>query len=154
MRIEMASLGSAVRATVHRRCDTDALSRLEEIGFRRAGCWVLAAGNPTIVLQHDSAQADVLYAFVSASEVLYVGKTRMPLGRRMYGYQRPGPSQRTNLTCNACIRDWLTAGRSLDVFTRCESGVSQIGSFRVSQAAALGDTIIRELRPPWNRLGK
>jgi hypothetical protein len=128
--------------------------RLEEIGFQKAGCWSLDAGNPTIVLQHHAAQCDVLYSFVSIREVLYVVKTRIPLGKRMYGYQRPGPSQRTNLTCNARIRDWLTAGRSLDVFARCENDVSQIGSFRVSQAAALEDAIIRELRPPWNKLGK
>jgi len=83
----------------------DALNRLEEIGFRKTGRWILDAGNPTIVLEHDSARADVLNAFVSSREVLYVGKTRMPLGRRTYVYQRLGPSQRTNLTCNARIRD-------------------------------------------------
>ena len=33
----------------------------------------------------------MLYAFVSSGKVLYVGKTTMPLGKRMYGYQRPGP---------------------------------------------------------------
>ena len=36
-------------------------------------------------------ERDVLYAFVSSGRVLYVGKTTMPLGKRMYGYQRPGP---------------------------------------------------------------
>ena len=133
----------------------DALTRLEEIGFRRVGSWKAEAGTPAIALGNAEAlQSDLLYAFVSSREVLYVGKTRMPLGKRMYGYQRPGPSQRTNLACNARIRDWLTAGRSLDVYTRCEDGVSQVGSFRVSQAAALEDAIIRELRPPWNSLGK
>jgi hypothetical protein len=48
----------------------------------------------------------------------------------------------------------LAAGGSLDVFTRREDGVTQIGSFRVSQAAALEDAIIRDLQPPWNRMGK
>jgi hypothetical protein len=131
----------------------DALNRLAEIGFQKAGCWSLDAGKPAIVLEHHASEADVLYAFVSGGEVLYVGKTRTPLGKRMSGYQRPGPTQRTNLACNARILDLLTAGQSLDLFTRCEDGVTQIGSFRVSQAAALEDAIIRELRPKWNRLG-
>jgi hypothetical protein len=103
---------------------------------------------------HHASEADVLYAFVSDGEVLHVGKTRKPLGTRMSGYQRPGPTPRTNLVCHARIRDWLTGDRSLHVFTRCEDGVTQIGSFRVSEAAALEDAIIRELQPAWNRLGK
>jgi hypothetical protein len=132
----------------------DALSRLEEIGFRRVGRWSADRGAPEALLDQLRTQSDVLYAFVSDRQVLYVGKTRMALGRRMYGYQRPGPSQRTNLACHAYIRDWLATAQSLNVFARPEDGVSRIGSFAVSQAAALEDAIIRELRPPWNRLGK
>jgi hypothetical protein len=132
----------------------DALSRLEEIGFTRVGRWVLDSGRPAARLETGGSQADVLYAFVSGRSVLYVGKTRMTLAKRLYGYQNPGPSQRTNRVCNKHICELLGTQRSLEVFVRCEDGVRQIGSFAVSQAAALEDAIIRELKPAWNKMGK
>jgi hypothetical protein len=61
----------------------------------------------------------VLYAFVSSGKVLYVGKTTMPLGKRMYGYQRPGPVSVQTLFA---MLEFGTGSRQgvRDVSTRCE----------------------------------
>jgi hypothetical protein len=72
----------------------------------------------------------------------------------MYGYQRPGPTQRTNSACNRKICELLGVGKSLEVFARVQERSYKIGSFVVSEAAALEDAVIRDLNPLWNRSGK
>jgi hypothetical protein len=72
----------------------------------------------------------------------------------MYGYQRPGPTQRTNIACNARIAETLREGREVQVFAMPDPGTLRHGSFEVNLAAGLEDSVIRELRPKWNALGK
>lgn len=136
------------------KSDADPLVRLEEIGFKRIGQWILSKGVLGFVSEEDVTEANVLYAFVSGREVLYIGKTARPIARRLYGYQNPGKSQLTNVYCNREIRNYLAQNKSVDVLVRSTEKASQIGSFTVNEAAALEDAIIRNLEPPWNRVGK
>lgn len=70
--------------------DRTALQRLEDIGFRCCGLWEASqAGGVKITLKEHARTANALYAFVSKGDVLYIGKTTQPLGRRLYGYQNP-----------------------------------------------------------------
>jgi hypothetical protein len=132
----------------------DALKRLEEIGFRRVGSWEPASDGIVFQCDDNLEKINVLYAFVSDRQVLYVGKTVKSIVKRLAGYQRPGTSQRTNRTCNNLISKQLARNLPVEVFVRPQQKVWRIGSFAVSEAAALEDAIIRELCPPWNRMGK
>ncbi len=134
--------------------DKDALERLKEIGFRRVGRWQLVSGQPAYALDSDESSCDLLYAFVSGREVLYVGKTTQQLRVRMHGYQRPEASQRTNVAGQANLSKHLGSGRGVDIYILCDDGTVQRGSFRVSLAAGLEDAIIRGLSPAWNVVGK
>jgi hypothetical protein len=132
----------------------DPLSRLEQIGFRRVGCWRLVSGAPVVDLDSPGSVRNALYAFVSGREVLYLGKTVKSLRQRLYGYQKPGPTQRTNIACHGKITEYLVAQRSIEVFAFWGEGTVRIGSFAVNVAAGLEDAIIRELLPVWNTAGK
>lgn len=132
----------------------DPLGRLEEIGFRRIGEWTASPNGLNFMPDEDAAGPNVLYAFVTDRQVLYVGKTGRTLVRRLYGYRRPGKTQFTNIYCNERICELLAENKPVEVFIRREEKPSQIGSFAISEAAALEDAIIRELSPPWNRTGK
>jgi len=132
----------------------DALSRLEKIGFKRIGKWVQGSDGLIFVPDGEMPGANVLYAFVSLRAVLYVGKTARPLAKRLYGYQRPHESQRTNVACNKEICKQLANNNQIDVFARQEERTAQIGTFTISEAAALEDAIIRDLQPPWNQTGR
>ncbi len=96
----------------------------------------------------------MLYAFLSDREVLYIGKTTQPLGRRMHGYQRPGPTQVTNIAVHAKILGLLGSQRQVDVYALCDTEAFHHGEFRVNLAAGLEDTLVRELRPQWNKIGR
>jgi hypothetical protein len=129
------------------------LDRLKSIGFNRIGRWTLSAGSIYFVSEKQVTGLNLLYAFVSGREVLYVGKTARPIAKRLYGYQNPGKSQFTNVYCNEEITKLLAQDKSVEVFIRHTEKPSQIGSFAINEAAALEDAIICDLAPPWNRIG-
>jgi hypothetical protein len=132
----------------------DALGRLEEVGFKCVGRWRLSERGINFASDHGVTEQNVLYAFVSGRQVLYVGKTRRPIAKRLYGYENPGKTQFTNVYCNEEICKLLAENKRVEVFVRHAEKPSQIGSFAINEAAALEDAIIRDLDPPWNRVGR
>ncbi len=98
--------------------------------------------------------ANILYAFISNGEVLYVGKTTQSLKTRMYGYQNPGPTQKTNIKINKLLLQLLSAGKRIEIYARLDNGIQRIGVFHLNLAAGLEDSIISILKPKWNQMGK
>ena len=132
----------------------DSLQQLSDIGFRKVGSWGLLAGAPVFSFESDSSSTNVLYAFVSAGEVLYIGKTTLSLHRRMYGYQRPGRTQHTNIAGRAHISELLHASRPVDIYALIDGASLKHGAFTINLAAGPEDTLIRGLQPRWNKVGK
>lgn len=130
-----------------------ALARLVNMGFKLAGAWSLDGdGLRLSFVDHGSAR-NILYAFVAGGAVMYVGKTTQTLAKRLYGYARPGPTQSTNIKGNRLIREALASGQLLEVFALPDNGLLYYGGFHVNLAAGLEDSLVRELRPPWNVAG-
>ena len=127
------------------------LNRLAAIGLVRVGRWVLRNEDPTIELHlGQDPPMNALYAFVADGNVKYVGKTTRGLERRLYGYVNPGPTQSTNIRVRARIADALQAGSQVEVHAWFDSGLHQVGEFRVNMAAGLEDDLVKQLRPEWN----
>jgi hypothetical protein len=83
--------------------------------------------------------------------VLYVGKTTQQLKKRLYGYQNPRSTQATNLRGNAAISKELSDGRSVIIYALPDNGLLKFGGFHLNLAAGLEDSLINDLRPPWNK---
>jgi hypothetical protein len=129
----------------------DKLNRLVDIGFRIAGVWKLGGGGVVCELHDDFAAArNVLYAFAADGQLMYVGKTVQPLRARMTGYRNPGATQSTNIKNNHNIRQSLEQGKRIEVYVLPDNGLLHYGKFHVNLAAALEDSVVRELNPPWN----
>lgn len=118
------------------------------------GCWNLLSGDLHFELDSESPTRNVLYAFVCGSEVLHLGKTTVGLRRRLCGYKKPGPTQGTNIAVHGQIAKLLGSQACLDIYAYCDDGNLRLGPFRINVAAGLEDSLVRELRPPWNKLGK
>ena len=129
------------------------LQRLLDIGFRKVGEWTLVENAIAVTLDAEANSRNILYAFVSESEVLYIGKTTQSLKARMYGYQNPGPTQSTNIRNNANLRDRLARGSSVVVFVLPDHGLLKYGGFHLNLAAGLEDSIVSQLKPQWNKTG-
>lgn len=129
----------------------DDLNRIKLLGFAHCGSWcVNDKGDLDLKLEHASDGKNVLYAFVSDGEVMYVGKTVQGLAKRLYGYKRPNESQTTNVRANAFVIAQLSRS-CVDVYVWACDGLMTYAGFRVDLAAGLEDAIVRELQPKWNK---
>jgi hypothetical protein len=81
--------------------------KLVQLGFKPAGYWEIVDGSLRYALHNHAQVRGVLYAFICAGRVRYVGKTRLTLQERMNGYRNPGKSQRTNVRNNRYINKEL-----------------------------------------------
>ncbi len=131
----------------------DALSVLQDLGFRRVGRWLRDGAQLRYELIAEQDAEKVLYAFVTSDAVLYVGKTTQPLRKRMYGYQNPGPTQRTNIRCHGLLVDLIRDGSSVEIHVLPDDGSLQYRGHSISLAAGLEDSLIAKVNPPWNKLG-
>lgn len=131
----------------------DGLQILLDLGFEEAGAWLTSGGVLQCVLTRHAAESSILYAFVSQEQVLYIGKSIRTLRQRMYHYQKPGPTQRTNIVNHANIHDVLVQGGSVQIFAFAPKEQIQYRGVPVNLAAGLEDTLIGRLRPLWNRTG-
>lgn len=126
---------------------------LLELGFEEAGVWVMADGQPLLRLTKHGSETSVLYAFAAAGQVLYIGKSVRSLRNRLYGYQRPGPTQRTNIRNRGNLRQALLQGQIITVLALVAREQIMYRGIAINVAAGLEDVLIDRLRPPWNRVG-
>ncbi len=126
------------------------LDRLRFIGFKLAGRCKLLDGKLAFELNEYADSKNVLYAFVVDGHLKYVGKTVLTLRKRMAGYRSPGPTQPTNRRNNGNIRDSLAQGKRVEIYALPDNGLLHYGGFHVNLAAGLEDSLIRDLKPPWN----
>ncbi len=130
-----------------------ALERLLEIGFETAGEWILDDADLHIELRRYGSAANVLYAFVSDDELLYIGRSGRSLQSRMDGYQNGGPPRSVRTLNRARISAMLMVDQPVELYAMPDPGNLHYGSFRVNLAAGLQHSLIEALDPPWNRAG-
>lgn len=128
--------------------------QIKRLGFRRVGSWHLSSGSIFCRLERESKSSNLLYSFISEEEVVYIGKTRQPLNRRMYNYKNPGPTQSTNIRVNALIGNALVASHSVDIYVLPDDGSFQYRGIRINLAAGLEDSLVAAIEPIWNLMGK
>jgi hypothetical protein len=137
----------------HAQDPADALLRA---GFQRAGEWRLVNGQadaitfaPAILLPDRSG----IYAFAVQGDVMYIGFTATGFDQRFRGYQRPGPSQRTNARVRPLIAEVLAQGISVNVLIATPDPLDWNG-LPVTTAAGLEHALIQIIRPAWNLHGR
>lgn len=114
------------------------------------GEWKMISESISPNLSDLANSSNILYAFISEGEALYVGKTTQTLQRRLYGYQKPGPTQFTNIKGNKLLKEFLVEGKPVDIYALPDNGLHRFGVFHLNLAAGLEDSIIATLKPKWN----
>lgn len=133
--------------------DKSALIRLQEIGFELAGEWLLEGAEPRIDLRRFERATNVLYAFASGSELLFVGRSARSLRGRMDGYEQGGPLRSTRARNRERIQAMLMMDQPVQLYAMPDPGNMLYGSFKVNLAAGLQHSLIEALAPPWNHPG-
>jgi len=72
----------------------------------------------------------------------------------MRGYEKPGPSQWTNIRGRERILELLSKGEAVEILALPDNGLLRYGGFHVNLAAGLEDSLVRDLQPEWNVAGK
>ncbi len=126
---------------------------LIELGFEPAGNWRLVNEHLHLHLERHQKEKDFLYAFVEEDQVLYIGKSTRTLAQRMYGYLKPGVSQRTNLTNHANLLARLIESAEIEIYVFLATETLTYRGWTISLAAGLEDTLIARLQPQWNKTG-
>jgi|GEM_PF-568980 hypothetical protein len=127
------------------------LERLLEIGFEIAGEWLLDGDEPQVELQRYGSAANVLYAFASDEELLYIGRSGRSLQLRMDGYQQGGPAKSMRERNRERIIAMLMIDQAVDLYAMPDPGNLHYGSFKVNLAAGLQHSLIEALTPVWNQ---
>jgi len=131
----------------------DPVQFLLDLGFEEAGSWVLTDKLLKCQLTKHASECQILYAFVSQDQVLYIGKSVRSLRSRLYGYEKPGPTQRTNIAGNEKLRQLLGTIPSVRILALVVSEPVVFRGVPLNVAAGLEDPLISRLKPPWNRVG-
>jgi hypothetical protein len=129
----------------------DGLQLLLDLGFEQAGEWHLAQPGLECSLSRLAPEHNILYAFVSAGEVVYIGRSVHTLGQRMSYYKTPDLTQGRNIVNHEFIRRLLERGRAVQIYVFVPQDQLHYRSVAVNLAAGLKDALIAKVRPPWNR---
>lgn len=122
---------------------------LEAAGFRHSGDWVLEGNR--IRRQGILPTSGGVYAFSQSSRVMYVGLASTNLTKRLYFYQNPGATQRTNIRLNAIIAEALRED-DVAVYFACPPDFEWNGLV-VRGAEGLEAGLIAGFQIPWNMRG-
>ena len=129
------------------------MERLIEIGFKKAGKWILEQGTSiNYIINEFSLCNNILYAFIHESQILYIGKSNRTLKERMTNYKNADSSQRTNVRIKEKIINLLSNNSLVEIYVFKNDGLLKYGSFSINLSAGLEDNIIEELNPEWNLL--
>jgi hypothetical protein len=130
------------------------MNRLLEIGFVSVGHWTIQENTLKYILATHHTSKNVLYSFISNGHIKYIGKTKLELSQRMYGYQNPGPTQSTNKRVHSEIKKSLLNDEPVDIFILADNGLLRYGNFIINLASGLEDTLIYVINPKWNLSGR
>jgi hypothetical protein len=126
------------------------MKRLLEIGFCRAGEWVLKDGKLKDELEAGLPNSPALYAFVTGQTVCYLGKTARSLAARMQNYRNSDSSQSANQRVAGEIGRCLERKSAVEIYAFFDPGLLHYGAFPINLPAALEDGLIAGLNPAWN----
>lgn len=133
------------------------LGRITSIGFRKVAEWKLR-DNTTLEYEFlsdtDSQRAkvkrNVLYAFSDDITIYYIGKTTRELKRRMDDYAYGYENLKTNKKCHDAILEKLRYNERVYIYSFYLESPLKFGEFEINIAAALEDSLIKNIEKIWN----
>ena len=131
------------------------LELISRLGFRHVGKWHMGENGLDFEIEDAvKNKRQSLYAFVVDNEILYLGKSTGHFSGRMRGYRRPGVSQPTNKRINPQLRDLIQSKKEVLIYHfECVEEL-KFRDVLLNVAAALEDTLIAQISPQWNMVGR
>lgn len=126
------------------------VENLRKLGFTHVGLWETYLDGIRHVIHVHADQERILYAFTTDDDVMYIGKSRRSLSKRMDHYQKVATSQVTVIKNNRHIRAALEAGKTAHIYALVHWKQYDHHGIPINVAAGIEDELIERMRPPWN----
>jgi hypothetical protein len=120
-------------------------------GFQLTAEWKLGT-NGALETDRRLPHEKGVYAFVKAGLAVYVGVASMGLRKRLYFYAKPGITQRTSRRLNSILKNEISKGASIAIYTARPPDLEWNG-LPVSGIAGLEIGLIEAFHLPWNIRG-
>ena len=148
---ELISVAAAASSAKHVAPSKPSLTieRLCAGGFTLAGDITLSDGS---LILPSLPKCPGVYAYAWSAQAHYIGVATRSLAQRLYGYCRPGPTQRTNQRMNAFFLERLGAGDRIEIYCATPPDLSWNG-FQISGPVGLEAGLIGEFDLPLNIRG-
>lgn len=124
---------------------------LASTGFVHCGQWLLQ--NDTLHYEADAKMLrfqNILYAFTSGDDILYIGKTTQMVKKRLELYRAPTPTQPGGIKNHAYILHHLRTSCPIDIFVLQDQSLRKTPAHDLHPATVLEEKLIRQFRPKWN----
>jgi hypothetical protein len=129
-------------------------NQIINFGFTKIGDWQLIFGGICFKFKIKSPQKNFIYSFVIDNQVVYIGKSTQTIYQRMHGYQKPGPTQNTNIRINRLIYENLINGKCVEIYFFQPNIKLDYQGIDIDLPAGLEISFIKYFKPCWNLLGK
>ncbi len=126
-------------------------AELEKEGLLHAGNWRMDEGELRFTVTPELAACkNVIYAFTSEDQPLYIGKTTKMMAKQLNAYQAPSPTQSAHIKNHAQIRQTLLSGAPVDIFILHDEKLVKMRWMEENPATIRESELIKQFRPRWN----
>lgn len=125
-------------------------TELEEAGLLHAGSWRME--NDALhysIAPEMAAHKNIIYAFTSPDQILYIGKTTKMASKQFNAYQTPTPTQSAHIKNHALILQALKLG-PVEIHILNDPKLVKMRWMEENPATIRELALIQQFRPKWN----
>ena len=148
---KLSSSYNTKKSTIENNCaHINHLDDLLSIGFSKVGEWELVNEQLRPRIEKLKLAKPTLYAFTLKRKIMYVGKTRRRLYKRMNDYSRGYEGQKTSHRIHMILKEMISNNHNIEIYGLHNEMPLNFGKFKINLPAGLEDNIISTIKPIWN----
>jgi len=126
------------------------MQNLTDLGFAYIGECRAEFGRLRVDVARNGDRGPALYAFVSGDDLLYIGRTSVPLAKWLARYTEPTPTPKEVFRNRALLLSRLSVGQSVEIWALVDWEPVSHRGVDIDVPAGLEAALVRHLRPEWN----
>lgn len=128
----------------------DNRAMLLELGFERAGEWILDNGRPFPHLKTGRSNRTALYAFLLGAEVVFLGRVKAAFGGQIGADGPMGMTHHHSTDNDRRIISNLMTGADIEILEFAPADTLEFRGWQLNIGAGLQDALVDRLKPDWN----
>lgn len=118
--------------------------------FKNAGYFELINGSLTLVLNNLNNVEPAVYALVSGTEALYIGRTKNRVRQQLDQIKSPGIEQKTNIRIHHNLVELIPQTGKVEIMVWFDNSLKKDNVEHLKQISEYKKFLIQKLKPRWN----